>query len=159
MKLLITIAALALSFSVFSQDLIEYNDGQFSRAGNTISFEDVEQLTKDYKVGFRTRVLLNEGIKANKRANNRLHRNSVAVITTGMGGLASYGYFLMSDFAKQLDWRVLQNTFYGIGVVMIPSTALLAINFSRQEFWINQRDDAFTRLAERLNNTAIQSQQ
>lgn len=159
MKLLTTIVALMISFSAFCQDIIEYNQGTFSRNGEELSIEQIENLTKQIKGRRYAQKLLNEGKNANKRANNRLHRNSIAIITTGMGGLASYGYFLMSDFAKQLDWRVLQNTFYGIGVVTIPTTALLAINFSRKEFWINQRDDAFIRLAERLNKAAIQSEQ
>ncbi len=157
MKLLTTIVALLLSLLAFSQDLIEYNQGTFSSNGEELSIEQIENLTKQIKGRRYAQKLLNEGKKANKRANNRLHRNSIAIITAGMGGLASYGHFVMSDFAKQLDWKVLQKSFYGIGVVTIPSTALLAINFSRKEFWINQRDDAFIRLAERLNKAAIQS--
>ena len=157
MKLLTTIVALLLSLLAFSQDLIEYNQGTFSSNGEELSIEQIENLTKQIKGRRYAQSLLNKGKKANKRANNRLHRNSIAIITAGMGGLASYGHFVMSDFAKQLDWGVLQKTFYGAGVAMIPSTALLAINISRQEFWINQRDDAFIRLAERLNKAAIQS--
>ena len=159
MKLLATITALLLSFSAFSQDIIEYNQGTFSRNGEELSIKQIESLTKQIKGRLYAQSLLNKGKKANMRANNRLHRNSIAIITTGMGGLASYGHFVMSDFAKQLDWGVLQKTFYGAGIAMIPSTALLAINISRQEFWINQRDDAFISLAERLNKAAIQSKQ
>ena len=158
MKLLTILAAFLLSFSAFSQDIIEYNQGTFSRNGEELSIEQIENLTKQIKGRRYAQKLLNEGRKANKRANNRLYRNSVAVITAGMGGLASYNGFLMSDLSKQLDWKVLQKTFYGIGIVMIPSTALLAINFSRQDYWINQRDDCFTRLAKKLNQAAMQAE-
>lgn len=154
MKLLTTIAALLLSFSAFSQDIIVYSQGTFSRNGEELSIEQIESLTKQIKGRRYAQKLLNKGKKANKRADNRLHRNSIAIITAGIGGYTSYCHFVISDFAKQLDWRVLQNTFYGLGVVTIPSTALLAINVSRQEFWINQRDDSFIRLAEWLNKVA-----
>lgn len=159
MKLLTTITALLLSFSAFSQDIIEYNQGTFSRNGEELSIEQIENLTKQIKGRLYAQSLLNKGKKANKRANNRLHRNSVAIIIAGIGGYSSYGCIVAGDVAKELfDWGVLQKTFYGIGIAMIPSTALLAINFSRKEFWINQRDDAFIRLAEKLNKAAIQSE-
>ena len=147
-----------ISFSAFSQVIIEYKQGTFSRNGEELSIEQIENLTKQIKGRRYAQSLLNKGKKANKRANNRLQRNSIAIITAGMGGLASYNGFLMSDFAKQLDWGVLQKTFYGMGVAMIPSTALLAINISRQEFWINQRDNAFIRLAEKINQAAMKSE-
>jgi len=56
MKLLTTIAALLLSFSAFSQDLIEYRDFKFYQNGSEISFEEVTELTKQYgvaKVAFK----------------------------------------------------------------------------------------------------------
>ena len=159
MKLLTTIAALLLSFSAFSQDLIEYNDGTFSRNGEELSIEQIESLTKQIKGRWYAQKLLNKGKRASKTANNRLHRNSNAIIIAGIGGCYSYGAFYAGYLAKEwFDWGMLQNTLYGIGVAIIPSTALLAINFSRQEFWINQRDDAFIRLAERLNKAEMKSE-
>jgi len=50
MKLLNTIAALALSFSAFSQDYIEYRDFKFYQNGVEMSFEEVTELTKEYRV-------------------------------------------------------------------------------------------------------------
>ncbi len=159
MKLLTLMAALLLSYSAFSQDIIEYNQGTFSRNGEELSIEQIENLTKQIKGRRYAQKLLNEGKKANKRANNRLQRNSIAIITAGIGGYSSYGSIVAGDVAKAFfDWGVLQKTFYGIGVAMIPSTALLAINFSRQDYWINQRDDCFTRLANKLNKAAMQSE-
>jgi hypothetical protein len=158
MKLLATITALLLSFSAFSQDLIEYNQGTFSRNVEELSIQEVEQLTKELNVGWYAKRCLNKGKRANNIANNRLHRNSVAVIATGVGGLASYNLFVMSAVANYLDWRVLEKTFYGLGVVMIPSIPLLAISSSRQEYWIKQRDDSFIRLAEKLNQAEMKSE-
>jgi len=158
MKLLATITALLLSFSAFSQDLVEYNDGTFSRNGEELSIQEVEQLTKEFKVGLYAKYLLYNGKRANNIANNRLHRYSVAVIYTGIGGLASYNLFVMSAVANYLDWRVLEKTLYGLGVVSIASIPLLTISVSRQESWIKRRDDSFIRLAEKLNQAEMKSE-
>ena len=50
MKLLTEITALLLSFSAFSQDLIEYRDFKFYQNGVEISIEEVTELTKEYGV-------------------------------------------------------------------------------------------------------------
>ena len=60
MKLLTTIAALLLSFSAFSQDYIEYRDFKFYQNGSEISFEEVTELTKEYRVA---RVAFRQGRK------------------------------------------------------------------------------------------------
>ena len=57
MKLLSTITALLLSFLAFSQDLIEYNYGTYSKNGEELSIEEVEQLTKELKFGWCAKYL------------------------------------------------------------------------------------------------------
>ena len=157
MKLLTILAAFLLSFSAFSQDIIEYNQGTFSRNGEELSIEQIEKLTEDQS-GWYAQLLLFDGKRANRRANNRLFRNSVAIITAGMGGISSYGLILTGDLARDLELRQLQISFYGLGVAMIPSTIFLAIHFSRQDYWMNQRDDCFIRLAEKINQAAMKSE-
>ena len=158
MKLLTTIAALLLSFSAFSQDLIEYNQGTFSRNGEELSIEQIESLTKQIKGRLYAQKLLNKGKRANKIANNRLHRNRIVIITLGIGGFYSSGSFVYGDLAKELlDWDLLQNFFYGIGVAIIPATFYASLKLSKPDYWLNQRDDAFTRLAKKLNQASIQS--
>ena len=160
MKLLATITALLLSFSAFSQDLIEYNEGKFSRNGEELSIEQIEKLTKELKPFQRWRAndLLYKGKRANNIADNRLHRYSVAVIYTGICGLGVYGYFFISEVAGYYDYRVLEKTFYGLGVATIPTIPLLTISVSRQESWIKRRDDSFIRLAEKLNQAEMKSE-
>ena len=160
MKLLTTIAALLISFSAFSQDLIEYNEGKFSRNGEELSIEQIEKLTKELKPFQRWRAndLLYKGIIRDSIANNRLYRYSSALTWAGIGGWSSYNLFVLSDVAGQIDWRVLQKTLYVLGVVEIPLIPLVAISVSRQESWIKQRDDAFIRLAEKLNQAEMKSE-
>ena len=156
MKLLTILAAFLLSFSAFSQDIIEYSQGTFSRNGEELSIQEVEQLTKELKAGWYTKRCLNEGKRANERTNIRVNR-LYTIMTAGIGGLVSYGYFELSDLAEWHDWRVLQKSFYGLGVAMIPSTIFITLYTSKTEFWIKQRDESFKNLAAELNKALIQS--
>ena len=120
MKLLTTIAALLLSFSAFSQDYIEYNEGKFSRNGEELSIEQIEKLTKELKPFQRVSAnnLLHKGRRFNNIADNRLYRNSSAIIIAGIGGFSSAGLFAAGDIAEWFDWRELQIALYGLGVAM-----------------------------------------
>ena len=51
MKLLTTIAAVLISVSAFSQDLILYHDGTFSQNGEEITLEQITNMTMTYNVG------------------------------------------------------------------------------------------------------------
>lgn len=156
MKLLTTITALALSFSAFSQDLIEYNDGQFSRAGNSISFEEVEQLTKDYKVGFRTRVLLNQAKTFDKRAKpeNVINRNSLAAYAAtygilGGGVFIGTGYILGEYYEDHKN--PLSVVCHSLGAVTIYIYTKASSNFSKPEYWGEQRDITCEFVKQELN--------
>ena len=50
MKLLTTVAALLLSFTSFSQDYVEYDNGIFTSNGKELSLDKVELIMKQYKV-------------------------------------------------------------------------------------------------------------
>tara|TARA_B100001939_G_scaffold345478_1_gene362114 strand:- start:61 stop:525 length:465 start_codon:yes stop_codon:yes gene_type:complete len=67
MKLLTTLAALLISFSAFSQDLIEYNEGKFSRNdGEELSLKQISDMTISYNVGHRELV---KAVKLSGRSN------------------------------------------------------------------------------------------
>ncbi len=51
MKLLSTIAAVLISISAFSQDLIEYNEGTFTQNGEELSMQQIDDLTLLHKAG------------------------------------------------------------------------------------------------------------
>ena len=160
MKLLTTIAALALSFSAFSQDLIEYNEGKFSRNGEELSIEQIEKLTEELKPFQRVlaKDLLRGGRRANNIADNRLNRNSRAIVIAGIGGLLSANSFYVGHEAKELiDWRELQIALYGLGAATISGTIYWSLKISKPEYWLNQRDEAFELLAKKLNRASIES--
>ena len=159
MKLISFFTAILISLSVFSQDLIEYNDGTFSSNGEELSINEVKQLTKEFKLGLYAKALLYDGKRFNNRANNRLYRNSIAIITVGIGGYISYGCIVAGDVAKELfDWRGLQITLYGLGAAIIPATIYASLKLSKPDYWLNQRDECFKRLARELNQAVIQSE-
>ena len=56
------------------------------------------------------------------------------------------------------DWRGLQLTLYGLGAAIIPATIYASLYFSKPNHWLNARDVSFTRLAERINKAAMQSE-
>ena len=154
MKLLTAIAAFLLSFYAFSQELIEYNPGTFSRNGEEMSREQIEKLTK-YKGGWYAKWLLKQGTRADWRANNKPYRYSVAVLAAGMGGAISASCFLYGDLAKEaFDLREVQMSLYGLGVATIPPTVYASYKLSKPSYWLNQRDKFFTRLAKKLNQAA-----
>ena len=51
MKLLTTIAAVLISISAFSQDLVEYDKGTFTQNGEQLSMEQIDDLTLIHKAG------------------------------------------------------------------------------------------------------------
>lgn len=158
MKLLATITALLLSLLAFSQDLIEYNDGNFSRNGEELSIKEVERLTKELKAGRRAKVLLSQGILRNDMVEIKRRRNTTSILTAGIGGIYSAGSFETGNFVKELlGWRELQIAFYGLGVTLIPSTVYLAFKISQPDYWINRRDKSFKKLARKLNKALIKS--
>ena len=53
MKLLTTIAAVLISISAYSQDLIEYDNGTFTQIGEELSMKQISDMTINYNVGKR----------------------------------------------------------------------------------------------------------
>ena len=84
MKLLTTIAAVLISISAFSQDLIEYDNGTFTQNGEELSMEQVKDLVKHFNVGGpkfrRAKKCLRLAQKRNPGVRNTLN---------GIGGVAA----------------------------------------------------------------------
>ena len=157
MKLLTTIAAVLISISAFSQDYVEYNEGTFSRNGEELSMEQIDDLTLLHKAGrgnVRRGNKFNEMHKAPiylRGTNNTL--NFLGGAATGfIGGIGvSSSYILMySDYLT------------AAAIFIVPSTVLCAVScaaFSRitfREGCLRKRDKQFNKVAYKLKE-AIQS--
>ena len=156
MKLYTTLAALLLSFSAFSQDLIEYNEGKFSRNGEELSIEQIEKLTKELKPFQRVLAndLLRSGRRANNIADNRLNRNSRAIILATYGTTGAGGFFALGTLFEEPELHI---PLYGLGAATISGTIYWSLKISKPEYWLNQRDEYFERLAKKLNRVSIES--
>ena len=152
MKLLTTIAAVLISISAFSQDLIEYDNGTFTHNGEELSMEQINDLTVLHKAGkgnVRRGYKFNEMHKANiylRGTNNTLYFLGGAA-TGYVGGIGVFlSYILMYD-----DYLL------AAGIVIVPTTVLCAVScaaFSRitfREGCLRRRDKQFNKVADKLN--------
>lgn len=100
MKLLTTIAALLLSFSAFSQDLIEYRDLKFYQNGSEKSFDEVTELTKEYgvaRVAFKQGRRDFEASESTTRAIKRNLTNGGLAFSGGYGACMGLAFWLFEE--------------------------------------------------------------
>ena len=157
MKLLTTIAALALSFSAFSQDLIEYRDFKFYQNGSEISFEDVSELTytygvakTDFKRGVDNYTISQQG-KLRARGRNLIN----GYLTIG----GCWGSLLGFAFGIELVEDGVFPIISGIVFIASAASAGIALNSARylgtRKAFGKRADNNFSDTAQQLNE-AIQ---
>ena len=165
MKLLTTIAALLFSFSAFSQDLIEYNDGKFLRNEKELSIEQVEILIEENRVGWEAKANYKKGVRFNKRASDqgKLSRTlmSLGVGAVGLsvgGGAIGLGLIIEEPFLfTGGDGNPeLARLFYLTGGVISVATLVSSFKISSSEHWISKRDKVFGKLTNQLNSAILQ---
>jgi len=153
MKLLTTIAALLLSFSAFSQDLIEYRDFKFYQNGAEISFEEVYELTfrygvakTDFKRGMDYYAISQQG-KLRARGRNLIN----GYLTLGGGGGSLLGYAVGKRFVEDGVYPVI----YGIVFTASAACAGIALNSARylgtRKAFGKRADIKFSKTAQKLN--------
>ena len=156
MKLLTTIAAVLISISAFSQDLIEYDNGTFTQNGEELSMEQINDLTALHKAG-----------KGNVRRANRFDRmhndRYLRISNNGLNfiGGAATGY--VGGIGVWLSYILIYDEYLSAAaIVIVPTTVLCAVScaaFSRitfREGCPRKRDKQFNKVADKLNE-AIQS--
>ena len=163
MKLLTTIGAFLISFSAFSQDYIEYNDGQFSRAGNTISFEEVSELTNRYgvaKADFRQGRRDYAASQSISRARGRNLINGSIAYTSGMGaGLAFLTgfYWENADYFNDQNNLVFSFTAYTSAAVLACISSKYTALLATKRKFKRRADRKFMETTEKLN-VAVQEE-
>ena len=160
MKLLTVLSAFLLSFSAFGQDFIQYDEGTFSRNGEALSLEQVEELIKEYQVGRQAQVNFMKGVLFNKRAEQgilpRVFRGYVlgglglgaAICVRGVGWIVEDPYDLWPHENSELA-RVIYLTGNTVGVTSVSYAVLT----STSKYWQIKRDKVFGQLTEQLNST------
>ena len=166
MKLLTTIAAVLISISAFSQDLIEYDkgtflsEGAFTQNGVQLSMQQIDDLSALHKAG-----------RGNFRRGNRFNRmyedGDLRIFNNGLNFLGGAATGFVGGFTVLLSSVVYaiygpDDTHYGVYILGTAGTGLTAVSykaFSRITFpkgCLRKRDKQFYKVADKLNQ-AIQS--
>ena len=156
MKLLSTIAAVLISISAFSQDYVEYNEGTFSRNGEELSMQQIDDLTLLHKAG---RVNFRRGMyfdQIHKNGNQHLINNGLYFLGgAATGFVGGYGVLLgglLIVIEETLGGPVLVA---GAGLCVVSGKAFSSIVLSK-EMYLPKRDYQFKEVADKINE-AVQS--
>ena len=159
MKLLTTIAAVLISISAFSQDLIEYKNGTFTQNGEELSMEQINDLTVLHKAG---RDNVSRGINFDEMHKNTYLRsvnNSVrfvgATAGTYFGGYSVFYGLIFTEF--QVNIIGVPMIAVGTGFCVVSFKAISRITF--QKGCLRRRDRQFNKVADKLNEAIRSSNQ
>ena len=152
MKLLTTIAAVLISISAFSQDYIEYDNGTFSKNGEQLSMEQIDDLTVLHKAG---RGNFRRGNKFNRMHKNPHLRggnntlNFIGGAATGFYGVlpAYYTVISISDWVEDPLLPLLFGAGTGLCVVSYKAFSRIA----SKEMCLPRRDKEFKKVADKIN--------
>ena len=157
MKLLSTITALLLSFSAFSQDLIEYRDSKFYQNGSEISFEEVSELTYRYGVAKTDFKRGMDNFATSQQGKLRAKGRNVVNGYFTFGGAGSS--FVLYAVGKRFVEDGVYPIIYGIVFTSSAAGALIALNSARylgtRKAFGKRADIKFSKTAQKLNE-AIQ---
>ena len=153
MKLLTTIAAVLISISAYSQDLIEYDNGTFTQNGEEISMEQVEQLTRRHRVGGGTL------LSAQKKI--RLCENKWKRYPTFVASALMAPAFAATTPITAIGAWITGNDAPGVAAIFIAATGTLAVqsvmmaklafDTSSKNRCLIRADKQFNKVADALN--------
>ena len=150
MKLLTTIAAVLISISAFSQDLIKYENGTFSQNGEELSMEQIDDLTLLHQAGrgnfwrgFRFNRMHKDG---DLRINNNTANFLEGAVTGATGGLGVFLGAVLYEFGY-IPFIFIPT---GGGLCVVSNKAFSRIASSPEEC-LRKRDKQFNKVADKIN--------
>ena len=166
MKLLSTIAAVLISISAFSQDLIEYDkgtflsEGAFTQNGVQLSMQQIDDLSALHKAGRGNVCKGNRFDRMYEDGDLRILNNGLNFLGGAATGLAGgylgfwggVGFSLYGDDFCSACWVV---TATGAGLTAVSYKAFSSIVLSKKGC-LRKRDKQFKKVADKINQ-AIQS--
>ena len=161
MKLLTTIAAVLISISAYSQDLVEYDKGTFTQNGEQLSMEQIDDLTLLHKAGVGN---FRRGNKFNRMHKDRYLRggnntlNFIGGAATGFYGVLS-AYYTVISISDWVEYPVLPLLFgAGTGLCVVSYKAFSRIVLSKKGC-LKRRDKQFNKVADKINQAIHDSNQ
>ena len=155
MKLLTTIAAVLISISAYSQNIVEYDKGTFSQNGEELSMEQIDDLTLSYNTGIGN---FRKGNNFNRMHKNLYLRTNNNILNFLVGSAAAIG---------GVPWAALggavvlsgDEDYIAVGFVLLGlGTGLCAVSYkalSRIALspagCLPKRDEQFKKVADKIN--------
>ena len=162
MKLLTTIAAVLISVSAFSQDLIEYDNGTFTQNGEELSMEQIGVLTLLNKAGRGNFRRGNRFIRLHKNQNYRIANNTGSFVVGSATGLSGGFLVLVSGYYvwwfEEVNLEAFGYAAPGAGLSVVSYKAFSRIALS-PEGCLRKRDKEFSKVADKLNEAIKASKQ
>jgi hypothetical protein len=156
MKLLSTIAAVLISISAYSQDLIEYDNGIFTQNEEELSMEQIYDLTVLHKAGKSN---VRRGINFDEMHKNPYLRsgnntlNFIGGAATGyVGGIGVFLTYIISvDGVRRVTnvpaFTILTGATTGLCAVSLKAFSRIA----SKDMCLPRRDRQFNKVADKLN--------
>ena len=165
MKLLTTIAAVLISVSAFSQDLIEYDNGTFTRNGEELSMEQIDDLTLLHKAGRGNVRRANRFDLMYKNPNLRGGNNTLNFIggaATGyLGGWGILGGGFIIELGGATGTQLVLLPLVVVGIAGGTGLCLVSYSaFSRivlKTVCLRKRDKQFNKVAEKINQAIVRA--
>jgi hypothetical protein len=158
MKLLTTIAAVLISISAFSQDLIEYDNGTFTKNGEELSMEQVKDLVNHFNVGGpkfrRAKKCLRLAQKRNPGVRNAL--NGIGGVAAGLVSpiFVAVGVDFLIDGGDEFPYFYHPPTgyaFIALGTVSTLAAEYLFSNIGNKQTFELRANKKFNKVANKLN--------
>ena len=154
MKLLTTIAAVLISVSAYSQDLVEYENGTFSKKGEQLSMEQIDDLIVLHKAGMGNFRRGNTFNRMYKDGDLRIYNNTANFIGGAASGAAG-GFGVLLTGLVVAEGGFIPGVF---PVLLGATTGLCAVSykaFSRivlsKKGCLKRRDKKFNKIADKIN--------
>ena len=151
------IIALLLSFTAFSQNLIEYQDFRFYHDGVEISFEEIQQLTTSYgvaKADFRQGRRDYAASQSISRARGRNLINGSIAYTSGVGAcfaILSGIYWENAYFFNDQTNPIFSYTAYTSAAVLAHISSRYTALLATKKKFKRRADRKFMETTEKLN--------
>ena len=153
MKLLTTIAAVLISISAYSQDYIGYDNGTFSKNGEQLSMEQIDDLIVLHKAGMGNFRRANRFNRFHKNQNYRIANNIGSFVVGSAAGFFGVPSALVGGIyiPYWVEEPGLANLFVvGTGLCVVTYKAFSRIALS-PEGCLRKRDRQFNKVADKLN--------